>query len=139
MAGNSNTTIRRLWIIKALLPYFIGNSRLVFSLAMDRTMPAKFANVNRYGSPTWATHLQALLAIAGVVAFTQSVTTILAITMRQVFMLLLHIAGRYHHAIAGCNEIHSSKIHYSVECCGNTSHVNSKAVLTPTVRLLNLH
>ena len=68
-----------LWIIKSLLPYFIGNSRLVFSLAMDRTFPAQFANVNKYGSPTWATHLQALLAIAGVFVFTQSVTVILAI------------------------------------------------------------
>ncbi len=68
-----------LWIIKSLLPYFIGNSRLIFSLSMDRTFPAQFANVNKYGSPTWATHLQALLAIAGVFVFTQSVTVILAI------------------------------------------------------------
>ena len=75
-----------LWIVKSLLPYFIGNSRLVFSLAMDRTLPAQFANVNKYGSPTWATHLQALLAIAGVVVFTQSVTMILAITTASALM-----------------------------------------------------
>jgi amino acid transporter len=75
-----------LWIVKSLLPYFIGNSRLVFCLAMDRTLPAQFANVNRYGSPTWATHLQALLAIAGVVVFTQSVTMILAITTASALM-----------------------------------------------------
>jgi len=75
-----------LWIVKALLPYFIGNSRLVFCLAMDRTLPVQFANVNKYGSPTWGTHLQAILAIAGVVVFTQSVTMILAITTASALM-----------------------------------------------------
>jgi APA family basic amino acid/polyamine antiporter len=75
-----------LWIIKSLLPYFIGNSRLIFSLSMDRTFPARFANVNKYGSPTWATHLQAVLAVVGVLAFTQSITMLLAITTASALM-----------------------------------------------------
>jgi amino acid transporter len=75
-----------LWIVKSLLPYFIGNSRIIFSLAMDRTLPAQFAKVNRFGAPTWATHLQGLLAIVGVVAFTQSIQMVLALTSSAALM-----------------------------------------------------
>jgi amino acid transporter len=81
-----------LWIIKSVLPAFVGNSRLIFGLAMDRSLPQQFAKVNRFGSPSWATHLQAVLAILGVVAFTQSIGTILA---------LLTWAGMVHFWIFG--------------------------------------
>lgn len=68
-----------LWIIKATFPTFVGNSRVTFSLAMDRMLPIGLSKVNRFGSPTWAVALQAVLSLLGIYVFTMNISAILAL------------------------------------------------------------
>jgi len=68
-----------LWIVKATFPTFVGNSRVIFSLAMDRLFPIHFAHVNRFGSPTWAIILQLVLSLLGLYVFTMNIGAILAL------------------------------------------------------------
>lgn len=56
-----------LWFANCIPPVFLSTSRLVFALAMDRTLPEKLADVHpKTGAPTWATHIAAIFALAGV-------------------------------------------------------------------------
>ncbi|MGC9969779.1 MAG: APC family permease [Bryobacteraceae bacterium] len=55
------------WLLNTMVPYFFSPSRLVFALAMDRTVPRALTNVNaKTGAPTTASHLTLVVALAGV-------------------------------------------------------------------------
>lgn len=60
-----------LWFANSMIPVFLANSRLAFSLAMDRAFPESLAAVDtERGTPTWATHLTGLFGLLGVAIFT---------------------------------------------------------------------
>ena len=68
-----------LWLIKSIVPCFVGVSRVTFSLAMDRLIPIRFADVNRFGAPSWSSHMMAILSLVGVYVFTMKVSAVLAL------------------------------------------------------------
>lgn len=56
-----------LWLVNTMVPYFFSPSRLIFALAMDRSIPPSMADVNpENGAPTKASHLTLLFALGGV-------------------------------------------------------------------------
>jgi len=56
-----------LWLVNTMVPYFFAPSRLLFALAMDRSVPQALCNVStKTGAPTTASHLTLLVALGGV-------------------------------------------------------------------------
>lgn len=71
-----------LWFAKIIPVAFLATSRLLFAVAMDRLLPEAVANVDaRSAAPTWATHITAILAVAGVFFYFFQVSTVLGIIM----------------------------------------------------------
>lgn len=71
-----------LWFAKIIPTAYLATSRLLFAVAMDRLLPEAVAGVNpRTAAPTWATHITAILAVAGVFFYFFRVTTVLGIIM----------------------------------------------------------
>ncbi len=68
-----------LWYAKTILPVFVGGSRITFACAMDKMLPTKLASVNRYGAPTWSTHLMGVMALLGLYIFTMDIGPALGI------------------------------------------------------------
>lgn len=59
-----------LWFANSMLPVFLANSRLAFSMAMDRAFPEALADVDvKRGAPTWATHLTGFVGLFGVLVY----------------------------------------------------------------------
>lgn len=55
-----------LWYLNTVIPIWVGGVRGFFSMAFDRIMPEKLAEVSpRWAAPTWANHVTALLALFG--------------------------------------------------------------------------
>jgi len=53
-----------LWYLNTALPIWVGGVRGLFSMAFDRVLPEKIAEVSpRFAAPTWANHITAILAI----------------------------------------------------------------------------
>lgn len=78
-----------LWFANTMLPFFLGMSRLIFGLAMDRAIPEKLANINpKNVAPTWATHLTAIFALAGVFLSLLDVKIVLGTISFSVFFFL---------------------------------------------------
>lgn len=84
-----------LWFVNTMSPFFLGISRLIFGMAMDRAIPERMANVNpKNGAPTWAIHLTAIFAIIGVVFNALNVKVVLGtITFSVFFVLWLYGLG----------------------------------------------
>ncbi|WP_276813507.1 APC family permease [Desulfurococcus amylolyticus] len=57
-----------LWYVNTALPVWVGGVRGFFSMAFDRVLPEKMAEVSpRWAAPTWANHVTALIALFGAV------------------------------------------------------------------------
>jgi amino acid transporter len=69
-----------IWMLKALVPIFLGASRVPFSMAYDRTFPMVFARTNRYGSPIWSNTLIAVITLLGLYLYTFKVSVFLSLT-----------------------------------------------------------
>lgn len=84
-----------LWFVNTMPPFFLGISRLIFAMAMDRAIPERLANVNpKNGAPTWATHLTAIVAVIGVILNMANVKVVLGtITFAVFFPLWLYGLG----------------------------------------------
>jgi amino acid transporter len=55
-----------LWYLNTAMVCWVGGVRGFFSLAFDRALPEKLADVSpRWAAPTWANHLTALIAFLG--------------------------------------------------------------------------
>ncbi|MEM1533031.1 MAG: APC family permease [Desulfurococcaceae archaeon] len=55
-----------LWYVNTVVPSWVAAVRGFFSMAFDRALPEKLAEVSaRWAAPTWANHLTALLAAFG--------------------------------------------------------------------------
>lgn len=55
-----------LWFANSILPIFVVCSRVIFALAFDRALPETFSEVNKRGSPTWASHVVMIWGLVGV-------------------------------------------------------------------------
>lgn len=62
-----------LWYAKTILPVFIAGSRIVFACAMDRMLPMGLTKINKWGAPTWSTHIVGILAFLGLGVFTMNI------------------------------------------------------------------
>jgi amino acid transporter len=57
-----------LWYLNTAMVCWVGGVRGFFSLAFDRALPEKLADVSpRWAAPTWANHLTAIIAFLGAV------------------------------------------------------------------------
>jgi len=57
-----------LWYLNTALTCWVGGIRGFFSLAFDRVLPEKIAEVSpRWAAPTWANHITAIVAFLGAV------------------------------------------------------------------------
>lgn len=71
-----------LWFAKIIPAAYLTTTRLLFGVAMDRLLPEAVADVNpRTAAPTWATHITAVIAAAGVFFYFFQVTTVLSTVM----------------------------------------------------------
>jgi APA family basic amino acid/polyamine antiporter len=78
-----------LWFANTIPPFFLGISRLIFSLAMDRAIPEKLANINQKTcAPTWATHMTAIIALGGVLLSLLGAKTVLATIDFLIFFMI---------------------------------------------------
>ncbi|MGC8696551.1 MAG: APC family permease [Conexivisphaera sp.] len=68
-----------IWILKALVPIFLGVARVPFSMAYDRTFPMVFAKTNKYGSPIWSNTLIAVISLLGLYLYTYKVSVFLSL------------------------------------------------------------
>ncbi|HEY3571522.1 MAG TPA: APC family permease [Thermoanaerobaculia bacterium] len=70
------------WFVKIIPTVFLTTSRLMFALSMDRLLPEKLAEVHPVTAvPTWATHVTAVIALAGSGFYYFKVQTVLGILM----------------------------------------------------------
>jgi amino acid transporter len=77
-----------LWFVNSIPPLFLSTSRIVFSLAMDRSIPKSFAEVDlSNGAPKNAIHLVALIALIGVVLQTYDVKIVISTAMFCAFFI----------------------------------------------------
>jgi len=57
-----------LWYFNTVVPIWVGGIRGFFSMAFDRVLPERIAEVSpRWAAPTWANHVTALIAAFGVI------------------------------------------------------------------------
>ncbi len=55
-----------LWYFNTVVPIWVSGVRGFFSMAFDRVLPEKLADVSpRFAAPTWANHITAILALIG--------------------------------------------------------------------------
>ncbi len=55
-----------LWYYNTVIPIWVAGVRGFFSMAFDRVLPEKIAEVSaRFAAPTWANHVTALMALVG--------------------------------------------------------------------------
>ncbi len=55
-----------LWYLNTVVPIWVAGVRGFFSMAFDRVLPERIAEVSaRFAAPTWANHVTALLAVLG--------------------------------------------------------------------------
>lgn len=70
------------WFVKIIPTIFLITSRLMFALSMDRLLPERLAEVHPVRAiPTWATHVTAVIALAGVGFYYFKVQAVLGILM----------------------------------------------------------
>jgi amino acid transporter len=56
-----------LWYLNTIIPIWVAGVRGFFSMAFDRMLPEKLAEVSpKWASPTWANHVMAIVALFGV-------------------------------------------------------------------------
>jgi amino acid transporter len=80
------------WPIKSTLAIFPQASRALFSLSFDRAFPEVFSQVSPKGTPTYASHLTALIAAFGVFLMFYDFGPVLGI-LTLVFMTLYWCFG----------------------------------------------
>ncbi len=76
-----------LWPINSSLAIFPEASRGLFALSFDRAFPEIFSRVSARGTPTYASHLTALIAVVGVILMFYDFAPVLGI-LTLVFMNL---------------------------------------------------
>ncbi|MHA1631555.1 MAG: APC family permease [Candidatus Freyarchaeota archaeon] len=54
-----------LWYLTTIIVIWVGAIRGFFAMAFDRALPEAMANVTAGGTPTWANHVTALIALLG--------------------------------------------------------------------------
>jgi amino acid transporter len=66
------------WFYNTIPPVLVATSRAIFAMSFDRALPKQFADVNRRGVPTWATHAAMIFGLVAILVFARNVTLIVA-------------------------------------------------------------
>ncbi len=67
------------WFFNSCVPCYAVVTRTIFACAFDRALPEKLSEVNRFGAPTWASHVGFIWSLCGVGFAAYSVRVILGI------------------------------------------------------------